>query len=152
MENALVVVEDTPESKALVREAASLAMAEGCVLNLFVMVSKDELDRTVSTLEQIGKVENTTYGADTALEAANAFLKQVADEVLDDVDVEYERICSVVDGKVRAEVTVQAATENECDHIFTTGQKRSPTGKVLFGDYVQSLLITFDGRVTVDLH
>ncbi|MGB9955276.1 universal stress protein [Haloferax prahovense] len=151
MENALVVVEDTIDSKELVREAASFAAAEEATLYLFVMVSKDELERTVSTLERIGEVENTSYSADTALGGATAFLEGVANEALADIDVEYERVCSVVDDSDRSTAAIQAANENDCDHVFTTGSKRSPTGKALFGDFVQSLILSFDGRVTVDL-
>ncbi|WP_267643154.1 universal stress protein [Haloarchaeobius amylolyticus] len=151
MEHALVVLEDTPASKALVREAGSYATAEDATLSILVLVTEDEVERSVSTLETIGQVENTSYGTETALKGALAFVDEVAAEAFDGLDVEYERLCEVVETSDRAEVTLDVAREHGCDHIFTTGRKRSPTGKALFGDFVQSLVLSFDGRVTVDL-
>lgn len=44
---------------------------------------------------------------------------------------------------------LQFADERNCEQIFVTGKKRSPSGKVLFGDVAQSLVLNFDGPVTV---
>lgn len=41
------------------------------------------------------------------------------------------------------------ADEQNCEQIFVTGKKRSPSGKALFGDVAQSLILDFDGPVTV---
>lgn len=41
------------------------------------------------------------------------------------------------------------AEEQNCEQIFVTGKKRSPSGKALFGDVAQSLILNFDGPVTV---
>ena len=44
---------------------------------------------------------------------------------------------------------LEKATEYDCDHLFVTGRKRSPTGKVLFGDTAQQIILNFDGVVTI---
>lgn len=44
---------------------------------------------------------------------------------------------------------MRLATEHECDHIFVSGKQRSPTGKAVFGDVAQSIILQFDGPVTV---
>lgn len=44
---------------------------------------------------------------------------------------------------------LQFADEQDCEHIFVTGRKRSPTGKAVFGDVAQSLILNFEGPVTV---
>lgn len=44
---------------------------------------------------------------------------------------------------------IAVADEEDCDHVFVSGRKRSPTGKALFGDIAQSILLRFDGPVTV---
>jgi nucleotide-binding universal stress UspA family protein len=44
---------------------------------------------------------------------------------------------------------VRLADENDCEHIFVTGKTRSPSGKALFGDVAQSLILDFDGAITV---
>jgi hypothetical protein len=33
--------------------------------------------------------------------------------------------------------------------VFLAGRKRSPTGKALFGDQTQAVILDFDGAVTV---
>lgn len=150
MENALVVVEDDDVSKDLLREAGRFAAAEDATLYPFAMVSNEELERTLSTLDQIAEMESTSYNDEAALEHARGFLEETATEALD-VDVAFEPVCRVADEGSRVSATLSAAEEYDCDHVFAAGRKRSPTGKALFGDYVQSLLLEFDGRVTVDL-
>lgn len=44
---------------------------------------------------------------------------------------------------------IQVAEEEGCDHIFISGKKRSPAGKAVFGDVAQSVILQFDGPVTV---
>lgn len=41
------------------------------------------------------------------------------------------------------------AEEHNSEQIFITGKKRSPSGKVLFGDVAQSVILNFNGPVTV---
>lgn len=151
MDGALVIVEDDPTTIDLLAEAGRYAASQDAPLYLFAMVSTEELERTVSTLDQIGEIENTTYSDDVALEQARSFLEDTADDALEE-GTSYETICRVVDDDDRVQTTLETAREHGCDHIFTTGKKRSPTGKALFGDFTQALLLDFDGRVTVDLN
>ncbi|WP_222913800.1 universal stress protein [Natrinema sp. SYSU A 869] len=44
---------------------------------------------------------------------------------------------------------IQLADERDCDHIFVSGKSRSPAGKAVFGDVAQSIILHFDGPVTV---
>lgn len=150
MENALVVVEDSTASKELVAEAGRFATAQDATVYLLVMVSEDELARTISTLDRIGSVENTTYNDETAIRQAESFVEDIAADALDQT-ISYEPVIHIVDDGDQVETTLEAARAHDCDHIFTAGRKRSPTGKALFGDFTQSLLLDFDGKVTVDL-
>lgn len=47
------------------------------------------------------------------------------------------------------EKILEDAADQHCDHVFVSGRKRSPTGKALFGDIAQSVLLGFDGPATV---
>lgn len=44
---------------------------------------------------------------------------------------------------------MELADELGCEHLFVSGKQRSPAGKALFGDVAQSLILDFDGPVTV---
>ena len=84
--------------------------------------------------------------AGQALEGARQFAADLGHEVLDGVDVGYQATGRV--GDERDEI-LNAANEFDCDHVFLAGRKRSPTGKALFGDRTQSVILDFDGAVTV---
>lgn len=44
---------------------------------------------------------------------------------------------------------LRVADERGCEHVFVTGRKRSPSGKALFGDDAQRIILNFDGPVTI---
>ena len=69
-----------------------------------------------------------------------------ASETLEAADVEYSLVEESGDP---AEEIVDRADEMDVDSICVAGRKRSPTGKALFGDLTQEVLLTFDGPVTV---
>ncbi|MFC6907201.1 universal stress protein [Halalkalicoccus tibetensis] len=49
------------------------------------------------------------------------------------------------------DIILTEANKRNCDHIFVTGEKRSPTGKAVFGDTAQSIILNFEGPVTVQV-
>jgi nucleotide-binding universal stress UspA family protein len=145
MERALAVVEADETTKDLVREAGELAGAVGAGLVLVHVTREDEYEDRREELEAIPKQE-AQYSIGQALQGARNFAADIGAEVLDDVDVEYEVVGRL--GDVSDEV-LAVADEEGCDHIFMTGQKRSPTGKAVFGDETQQVILEFDGAVTV---
>lgn len=44
---------------------------------------------------------------------------------------------------------IEIAEKENCEIVFVSGKKRSPAGKALFGDVAQSIILQFDGPVTV---
>ncbi|WP_458187688.1 universal stress protein [Haladaptatus sp. NG-WS-4] len=145
MERALAVVEASESAKSLVREAGELAAGVGADLVLLHVTTNDEYADTRDSLEQISSLE-TSYTAGQALEGARNFAADIGREVLEGVDVEYEAVGRI--GDERDEI-LDTARKYDCDHIFLAGRKRSPTGKALFGDRTQSVILDFEGAVTV---
>jgi nucleotide-binding universal stress UspA family protein len=151
MKRALVIVTESEESHSMVRSAGLTAAAHDAPLVLYSEATQDDISEAalVSDLNSEGGVPPEVNAS--AVDGVRRFLEGVAEDQLADVDVEYETVGSIVPAHGHAESILRVADEYGCDHIFVTGRKRSPTGKAIFGDFIQSLLLKFDGRVTVDL-
>ena len=145
MERALAVVDAEESTKALVREAGELAAAVDAELVLLHVTTNDEYEKTRQTMESIPS-DATGYSAEKAREGAESFAADVGREVLEGIDVEWDAVGAL--GDEQSEI-LDAAEERDCDHLFMAGEKRSPTGKALFGDLTQSIILNFAGPVTV---
>lgn len=145
MNRALAVVEGSPTAKDLVREAGELAAGVGADLVLVHVTTEAEFDERREDLADIPRRE-TQYSVGQALEGARQFAVDVGREVLADVDVEWEAHGRLGDA---ADEIKAAAADFGCDHVFLTGRRRSPTGKAVFGDVAQEVILDFDGAVTV---
>jgi nucleotide-binding universal stress UspA family protein len=145
MKRALAVVEASESAKELVREAGQLAAGVGAKLVLIHVTTNEEYEDTRTSLERIPNLESS-YTAGQALEGARQFAQDIGREVLDGIDVEYDAIGRVGDER---DQILDSANDLDCDHVFLAGRKRSPTGKALFGDRTQAVILDFDGAVTV---
>ncbi|WP_121740849.1 universal stress protein [Natronorubrum halophilum] len=149
MDRALAVVESTDSAKRLVRDAGELVAQTGGELVLLATMNEDEYEHTLETMSTIADVEGTSYSSADVTESGRQFVRDIAETELTDLDVEYEPLCIVVEDGQRARRIVATAAERDCDHVFVTGRKRSPTGKAIFGDTAQRVILDFDGPVTV---
>lgn len=145
------MIDDTEPSRRLLKQAGEIAEALGTTLYLYRTLTPTDFEGTIETLDAIGEVENTSYTERDALQRVHSSLQEVVREVFVEPAFEYETIGAVVDADERAEKILAAAREYDCEHVFLAGRKRSPAGKVLFGDTVQDVLLNFDGEVTVTL-
>ena len=145
MERALAVVDADESTKALVQEAGELAAAVGAELVLLHVTSQDEYEEMRKTMESIPN-SPVGYSARKARDGAEDFAADIGREVLEGIGVSYEAVGAVGDEQRQI---LETAEEYDCDHLFIAGEKRSPTGKALFGDLTQSIILNFDGPVTV---
>ena len=150
MNDALVVLEDREDCAELLREAAAYAKGADADLVLYSPLTEEEYENAVEALDQIGRVENHEYSGDNAISLARKFANDLADDVLDEFDFGYTVVAEVVEG-IEAKRVVDLAAEHDCDHVFALGRKRSPTGKAVFGDETQRLVLNFPGYVTVKM-
>jgi nucleotide-binding universal stress UspA family protein len=145
MEHALVVVDASDGAKRLVREAGELAAGVGAKLTLLHVTDEEEYAGKASAMASIPDA-NVSYTQDRAEEGGRQFVRDVAREALDGVAVDYEAVGEVGN---RVDTVLAEAEQRGCDHIFVAGQKRSPAGKALFGDVAQSVVLEFEGAVTI---
>ena len=145
MERALAVVEATEAAKDLVWEAGELARGVDAELVLVHVTDEEEYAERREAMEQIPD-DAGTYSVGKASEGARKFAEDIGKEVLADSDVGFEAIGRVGDKRDRV---LETAERYDCDHVFLTGRKRSPTGKAIFGDTAQRIILDFDGAVTV---
>lgn len=145
MERALAVVGTSKAAKSIVREAGELAAGVDADLFVIHVTTEEEYDEQRTELEEIPD-EEVSYGIGQARQGAENFAGDIAREVLAGIDVEWEAIGAVGD---RVKAILEEARINDCDHVFVSGRKRSPTGKALFGDNTQQIILNYDGHVTV---
>jgi len=145
MDRALAVVGTSKAAKSVVREAGELAAGVDADLFVIHVTTEEEYDEQRAELEDIPD-EEVSYGVGQARQGAERFASDVASEVLVGIDVDWEAIGAVGD---RVEAILEEARINDCDHVFVSGRKRSPTGKAIFGDDTQQIILNYDGHVTV---
>lgn len=143
MERAIAVVEATESAKDLVREAGELAAGVDAELMLVHVTTESEYSERRESMARIPNID-VNYTVDEALDGAEKFAKDVGRDVLSDVD--YEPVGRLGE---KGDEILALAEEREADHIFIAGRKRSPTGKAIFGDVTQRIILEFDGAVTV---
>lgn len=145
MERAIAVVEASDSAKSLVREAGELAAGVGAELLLLHVTTEDEYSDRRESMASIPDLD-VNYTLDEAQDGARTFAKDIGRDVLDDVDIETEPIGRVGE---KGDEVLHLADTRDADHIFLAGRKRSPTGKAIFGDVTQRIILEFDGAVTV---
>lgn len=148
MDRVLVVLDPEEPSRQLLREAADCTNGTDADLVLLSFISEEGFREDQETLQRIASAEHTSFKSETPLEAARGFATEMATSVLE-ANTEFETIGAIAEDSERADRIIEIAEKNDCDHIFLSGRRRSPTGKALFGDRTQSVLLTFDGFVTV---
>lgn len=144
MERALAVVEATEETKDLVAEAAELAEGVGAELILLYVTSDQDFAEREQELHSIPGVD-VDYGVANGVEEAREFAEAVGEEVLGE-DAAFTARGRI--GEAQEEILAEARS-SDVDHIFVHGKQRSPAGKAVFGDLAQSIILNFDGAVTV---
>ena len=146
--SVLVVVEKGEAGEELLRKASQTAKGANTDLILLSLLSEDEFEADLKTIESIAKVEHTSSGGDKVLDAAKQFSEQQARKAVHEA-VEWQSVELLLNDGDRATQIIEVAEEHDCNHVFVLGKRRSPTGKAMFGDATQSILLNFDGYVTV---
>lgn len=150
MGRTLVVVEDAERDRELLERARSFATGEGTSVEVLALATPEELREVSETLDTIGEVEGTTYDDRSALEGISGDIDDAAGDVFGDID--YRLRTEIAESGDQAAAIMDAADDADCDHVLLPGQRRSPTGKAVFGDRTQRVLLDFGGFVTVEMN
>lgn len=148
MNRALAVVESSETAADVIREAGELAAGVDASLVVLSAMTDDEYESDAAVLSTIEEIEGSSYDKDPE-RIARLTAERDAEEHLSDVDVAYETKGVIVDEGERGAAILEAADAEGCDYVFLVGKRRSPTGKALFGDTAQSVILNFDGHVVV---
>jgi nucleotide-binding universal stress UspA family protein len=147
MDRPLVVTDPSDRAPELIQEAGGLAEAAGVPLIVLTVVSQEEFENDSEVLRSISNVEGREYQPGPA-EYAEAVAGSAVSDLLSDFDIETETIGRKVNSDdERSNVIREVARENACDYIFLVGRRRRPTGKVIFGDTAQDVILNFDDYV-----
>jgi nucleotide-binding universal stress UspA family protein len=145
MERAIAVVEASDSAKDLVREAGELAAGVGAELVLCHVTTEEEYADRRESMASVPDLD-VNYTIDEEKDGAQKFATDIGRDVLGDLDVETSAVGRVGE---KGDEILAVADELDADHIFMAGRKRSPTGKAIFGDVTQRIILEFDGAVTV---
>ena len=147
MERPLVVTDPSDRAPELIQEAGALAEAADVPLLVLTIVSQEEFEGDSEIMRSIADTEGTEYQRRPA-EYAEDVAESAVTDLLSDFDIETETIGRKVNtDDERSDVILEVARENACDYIFLIGQRRRPTGKVIFGDTAQDVILNFDDYV-----
>jgi nucleotide-binding universal stress UspA family protein len=149
MIRGLVSLEETDVHRDLLSEAAASARGSDAGLVALWHFDADEYDEDVTTLEAVGRIENVEYDRSSIVDGATSNARSFVASVLGDTEVDVRVAVTVGSENDRAEQVLEAADEHDCDHVFIVGDSRSPTGKAVFGDFAQQVVLNFDGYTTV---
>jgi len=149
MEDALVVLETDDKGHELLTDAAELAAGVDATLHVLSLLTHEEFEEKREALDAMAEEEHTSYDDSVFMDNVRQDAQEVTTEVLGDIDVQWNVIAGRVgQAESEADRILEAAASNDIDHVFITGTQRSPTGKAVFGDRAQAVMLNFDGPVT----
>lgn len=142
MHRAIVVLTDESADEQLLAAAKRYATGTDTELLVAKFIDKKEYQKDVRNDAREG---NQAPSVEMIEDEAQAEADEVAERAFGD-DISFTTLG--VTGSL-PKIILEVAKEEDCEHVFIAGRKRSPTGKALFGDIAQAVLLRFDGPVTI---
>ena len=147
VDRILAVVAPTDADVELLEEAGTVAAATGVDVVVLALALDGDDYTSVEAMRRWEEFEET--GHDEPVETAHRFADHLGRRVLDPLPVEYLPVGGQVESSRPSDKVIAVAESHGCDHVFITNRSHSPAGKALFGDTTQSVILNFDGYVTV---
>jgi len=93
---------------------------------VYLPLTPGEFEESQTALDEIGCVENKDYADGDARTVAKQFVDDITRDPLADFDVEYAIVTDATK-EMGADRIIELAEDRGCDHVCTTGRRRSPT-------------------------
>lgn len=140
METILIVVTGEEPNKKLLANAKRHATGIESQIILCDISEEGFRQNSIQRHSKAGREaeEIDQYAAETAAAeiAEDAFGDEIPYEVVGIPDESASTVLEIADGY-------------DCDHVFIDARNRTPVGKAIFGDLAQTILLQFEGPVTV---
>lgn len=145
----LVVIDESDASSRLLREAGAIAEALEAEILVVALTVDDGNEETVEAMWDQVRSSTATERPDSPWEIVRTFADRISERAFEDSSVNYRTQGEFIETMRPSDRIIEIAESHGCDHIFMPGKRRSPTGKAIFGDTTQSIILNFDGFVTV---
>lgn len=126
----VAAVDQSEQAENVLAEAESLSKAFDTPVHVLHVMSRSEFINLGTTKANEGDSIN--------MEEVREVAEDVASDASKNLSIPYETVGRV--GKPASQV-VEYASEKNARYIVVAGRKRSPTGKVIFGSTLQSILL-----------
>lgn len=147
MNRILAVVAPTETDVALLEEAGAVAASMDVEIVVLALLVEGDEYASVDAIRQWDGFDD--FGGDKSVDTAHRFADYLGSRVLEPLGVEYLPIGDRVETTRPSSKVIDVAENHGCDHVYVANRRRSPAGKALFGDTAQSVILSFDGFVTV---
>lgn len=147
MERILVVVELNDINLEILETASTVAAAIDFEVIVLVLASEIDDDTLTEELQQWDGFNGVS--TDDPAATASRLADYLGKEVVSPLGADYHPIGEKVEYTQPSEKIIAIAKNHDCNHIYITNRNRSPSGKALFGNTAQSVILNFDGFVTV---
>ncbi|UPM44469.1 universal stress protein [Halocatena salina] len=140
METILIVVTGEKPNKKLLADAKRYATGIESQVVLCDIREEGFHQNSIQRHSKVGREaeEIDQYAAETAA-------AEIAEDAFGD-EIPYEVVGVPTES---ASTVLEIAEEYGCDRVFIDARKRTAVGKAIFGDLAQTIILQFDGPVTV---
>lgn len=145
----VVIIDGSDASERLLYKAGETAKATASKLLVVALHSSGENTDQIDKMWGRIQSEISVTRPDSPGEVARVYANKLSDRVLSDKEVNYTTRGEHVTSTSISDRIIELAEIHDSEHIFIPGKQRSPTGKAIFGDTTQSVILNFDGFVTV---
>ncbi|WP_336022797.1 universal stress protein [Halobellus salinisoli] len=143
----LAAVDENERSKKVIEVAHDLATRYDDTLAVLHVIPTDEFNDHTKAIREIPEFQD--FSMSDEVEGAERFARKFALETIPDLDT------SMLDprgrvGEIADEIVAEAGQEDP-RFLVISGRRRSPTGKALFGNTTQQILLNVDCPVVTQM-